>query len=193
MAVNKSIGNEPIYQLKVTLKGSSPRIWRRIRVAGNISLDTLHLVLQAVMGWENDHLYRFHIGDVEYSEPDADGDLFFAPKLRNAQKFRLSKVVPAEKARFLYEYDFGDCWEHEILVEKIMAAEPGVRYPVCAAGERACPPEDCGGVWSYAKLLEIIGEPTHEEYEERMEWLGGHFDPEAFDLQRINEKLKRIR
>ena len=92
--------------------------------------------------------------------------------------------------KFHYEYDMGDGWEHEILVEKTLPTEPSQHYPVCVTGRRACPPEDCRGLWGYADLLEIIKDPKHEEYEERVEWLGGELDPEAFDVDQVNEVLR---
>ena len=177
--------DQHIYQLKVTLKESKPPIWRRFQVPGDVTLHRLHLILQDVMGWMNSHLYRFEIGGVEYGEPDPDY-AGFGIDMRNANRTKLNQVVPNEKMRFIYEYDFGDSWEHRILVEKILPAEPGAKYPVCLAGKRACPPEDCGGIWGYEDLLEIISDPLHEEYDEMMEWLGGSFDPEEFEIDLVN-------
>ncbi len=177
--------NESIYQLKVTLKGIKPPIWRRVQVAGGISLHKLHQILQVVMGWDDDHLHHFTVGGVDFGEPHPDYGL----EMRSDRRAKLSQVVSGEKAKFIYEYDFGDSWEHMILVEKILPAEAGVRYPVCIAGKRACPPEDCGGIWSYAHLLDVIQNPNDPEYEDKIEWLGEPFDPEAFDLDRINRLL----
>lgn len=109
----------------------------------------------------------------------------------DSRRTKLSKVVTREKSGFAYEYDFGDSWEHQILVEKILPPEPGGQYPVCLAGKRACPPEDCGGIWGYDELLETIRDPLHEEYESMMEWLGGSFDPEEFDDDLVNRLLRR--
>lgn len=193
MRTLKQPAHESIYQLKVTLKGSRPTIWRRIQVPENISLYQLHLVLQAVMGWDNYHLYRFRIGGLDFGEPEPEKDLLFRQQMKNAKRTTLNKAVTVEKAKFIYEYDFGDSWEHEILVEKIIAAEPGVHYPVCIKGERACPPEDCGGMWGYVDLLNIINDPSHEQHKERLEWLGRKFDPEAFNIDAINKLLSLIR
>jgi len=184
-------GNEMVYQLKVTLKESKLPIWRRFQVAGNVTLHRLHLILQDVMGWTNSHLYRFDIGGIEYSIPDPVEDDFNELHFVDSRRTKLSKVVSREKATFTYEYDFGDSWEHQIVVEKILPAEPGGQYPVCLAGIRACPPEDCGGVWGYEELLEVISDPLHEEYESMMEWLGGSFDPEEFDINQVNRVLRR--
>ena len=182
--------NETIYQLKITLKESKPPIWRRIQVPANITLHKLHAILQCVMGWYDYHLYGFRIAGIEYGIPDPDGD-FDEFDLKDSRRARLNKVISGEKAVFTYDYDFGDGWEHQILVEKILPAESGVQYPVCLAGKRACPPEDCGGIGGYEDLLKIIRNPAHEEYEEMMEWLGGPFDPEEFDIEDINPYLAR--
>ena len=159
---------------------------------GHISLHRLHLILQAVMGWTNSHLYRFEIGGTQFGEPDPEND-FYGLKMKNSQRTKLDKAVPDESVRFIYEYDFGDSWEHEVLVERILPAVPGVSHPVCLAGKRACPPEDCGGIGGYAYLLEVIEDPAYEEHNEMMEWLGGEFDPEAFDMQYVNDVLKGMR
>lgn len=189
MAALRTAGS-PVYQLTVTLAESDPPIWRRFQVAGDISLAKLHQVLQIVMGWQNSHLHQFMVGGTPYGEPDpALQEL----ELENERKARLDQVAPSVGSRFIYEYDFGDSWQHEILVEQIAPAEPGVRYPVCLAGERACPPEDCGGIWGYSDLLEAVRDPDHPEHDEMIEWLEGDFDPEAFDRDAVNQALKQIR
>jgi len=184
--------NQEIYQFKVNLKESKPPIWRRFQVSGNVTLHRLHLILQDVMGWTNSHLYRFDIGGIQYSIPDPVEDDFNELHFVDSRRTKLSKVAPREKARFTYEYDFGDSWEHQILVEKILPPEPGAQYPICLAGKRACPPEDCGGIWGYDDLLEIIRDPTHEEYDRMTEWLGGPFDPEEFNIDQVNRSLRRF-
>lgn len=181
--------NEKAYQIKVTLKESKPLIWRRVQVPGSITFHRLHMILQYVMGWTNSHLYRFEIAGTEYSLPDPDGELQFLDSRRK----RLNRVVSKEKTGFLYEYDFGDGWNHEIMVEKIFSAESAGRYPVCLAGKRACPPEDCSGLRGYADILKIIHNPSHHQYEEMMEWLGDDFDPEEFDIDGVNRSLARFR
>ncbi len=178
-----------VHQLRVTLVGIAPPIWRQFQVESDTTLYRLHQILQIVMGWENYHLYQFTAGGTEYGEPDPD----FGMPVRSSRTVRLSQIAPSRRNKFLYVYDFGDNWEHEILVERIGSPEVGGRYPVCLAGERACPPEDCGGVWGYTDLLEIIRSPDDERYEEMMEWLGGSFDPERFDLEAVNRDLRRIR
>ncbi len=180
--------NEPIYQIKVAIADSKPWIWRRFQVSGNTTLYKLHLILQTVMGWEDYHLYEFILGGAHYSDPDLE----FGLEMGNAKRVKLNQVA-GEKTRFTYVYDFGDNWKHELLVEKILLAEPGVRYPICLTGKNACPPEDCGGIWGYDDVLEAVQNPNDEEYDEIREWLGGDFDPERFDLDEINRELKAIR
>lgn len=177
-----------VYQLKVSLRGIKPPIWRRVQVPGDITLAKLHRVLQVVMGWTNSHLHKFSIGGVDYAEPDPDGFLNF----QSDRRARLNKVARAMQ-KFEYEYDFGDSWEHDIVVEKTFQPEPGASYPVCLAGERACPPEDCGGLWGYQDFLEAIMNPAHTEHEAMLTWVGGSFDPETFDLDAVNASLRRLR
>lgn len=177
-----------IYQIKVTLKWSKPPIWRRLQVRGDTKLGKLHQILQITMGWWDEHLHAFEAGGVAYGEPDPD----FPSDLRSERNVRLDKIAH-EGDTFRYEYDFGDSWVHEITVEKLLDPEPSVRYPRCLAGKRACPPEDCGGVPGYERVLEIVGNPKDEEHEEIVEWLGEEFDPEVFDLEAVNEELGVLR
>ncbi|MFQ5915131.1 MAG: plasmid pRiA4b ORF-3 family protein [Nitrospinota bacterium] len=189
MATPKTTTSETIYQMKVTLIGSGPPIWRRFQVASHISLRTLHRILQEVMGWSDYHLHQFAIGEEDFGEPSPD----YLHEMKDDKTAKLNQVIPREKTKFMYEYDFGDGWEHEIFVEKILPAETGVHYPVCLAGERACPPEDCGGIPGYEDFLKAIRNPKHEEHSAMLDWIGGRFDPEAFDLGEINRELKRLR
>ena len=178
-----------VYQIKVTLEGSNPPIWRRFQVSGNTSLFKLHLILQEVMGWEDCHLYQFMVGDTYFGPSDVADDL----EMASDRKAKLSQVVSGEKAEFAYEYDFGDGWRHQLLIEQILPKEPGVRYPLCLAGEWACPPEDCGGLWGYADLLEAIQDSKHPEHEDMLGWVGKDFDPNVFDVDEVNRRLKRIK
>jgi hypothetical protein len=190
MAALRRAGDGPIYQLKVTLADSEPPIWRRVQLPGDVSLARLHAILQLVMGWQNSHLHQFIAGDSRYGEPDpALAEL----ELRNERTAKLNQVAPHANGRFTYEYDFGDSWEHEIVVEEIVPPKPGARYPVCTGGERACPPEDCGGIWGFADLLEAVRDPEHPEHEEMLDWLEGDFDPDAFDLEEANRRLRSLR
>jgi hypothetical protein len=178
-----------VYQIKVTLKGSKPPIWRRIQVTRETTLAKLHRILQRVMGWEGYHLYQFMVGGMEYSDPKVLEEM----EGHDARRVTLGTLVPGEKSKFFYEYDFGDRWEHELLVEKILPRDEGKRYPVCLTGKRACPPEDCGGIWGYARFLEAMHDPQHPEHEEMLAWIGGEFDPEAFDLDEVNRELQRLK
>lgn len=181
-----------VYQMKVTLKQSRPPIWRRIQIADNTTLAKLHRVLQIVMGWYDCHLHQFVIGGAYFGVPDREfAD--FGPPMMSEGNVRLHQVVVNPKMRFTYEYDFGDDWGHAILVEKILEPNPTAHYPVCLAGARCCPPEDCGGIWGYGELLQALQDPNHEQHEELVEWVGGEFDPERFDLEAINRRLKRFR
>jgi hypothetical protein len=179
----------PIYQLKITLRGLRPPIWRRVLVPGSFSLLKLHEVIQAAMGWYDCHLHLFVIDGEFYSVPSPD-DL---EEFIDERRFTIQKIAPAEKRKFRYDYDFGDSWEHDILVEKIIPPEAGATYPVCITGKRACPPEDVGGTWGYAEFLEAMADPEHEEHDSYLEWVGDEFDPETFDIEQVNELLKEIK
>jgi hypothetical protein len=174
-----------VYQLKTTLRDVKPPVWRQVQVK-DCSLAKLSEVIQTCMGWDGGHLHAFEIGGEQYTEPDPDGMM----EGEDERKVKLSQVVAGGSRKFLYTYDFGDNWEHVVEVQKTLPAEPGVRYPRCTDGKRACPPEDCGGPWGYADLLEAIRKPGHAEHEEMLEWLGDEFDPEAFDLKAVNEELR---
>jgi hypothetical protein len=191
MAKPPSPKTQSIYQLKVTLRYVKPPIWRRILVPGDVDLGLLHEILQVAMGWLGGHLHAFSAGGVGYSIPDED-DVFGGSDL-DERTVTLSEVAPAEKSRLTYQYDFGDDWNHDIAVEKILPREEGKRYPACTAGKRACPPEDCGGPWGYGEFLEAIRDPKHPDHKMWTEWVGGSFDPEAFDLDETNEGLAAIK
>ncbi|MFY9561427.1 MAG: plasmid pRiA4b ORF-3 family protein [Terriglobales bacterium] len=179
-----------IYQLKVTLRGAHKPIWRQFQVRGDITLGKLHRILQAVMGWTDAHLHQFLIRGKQYGTPEGAVGLH---KTMDEHKHRLRDVVPVQASPFTYEYDFGDGWKHELLVENILAPQEGVRYPVCLMGTRACPPEDVGGITGYENFLEAINNPRHPEHQEYMEWIGDSFDPEAFDADEVNRKLHRLK
>ena len=185
MASRKSALPQTVYQLKITLKDIRPPIWRRVQVLSSTTLQQLHLIVQEVMGWDNYHMHQFSIAGIDYGQPEPEYDF----NVRSEKTVILRQVVKSEKFKFSYTYDFGDSWEHEILVEKELLSSPGTNYPVCITGKRACPPEDCGGSWGYAELLEIITEPSHPEYEERIEWVGESFNPNTFDINEVNQRL----
>jgi hypothetical protein len=178
--------DDPIYQLKITLNEVKPPVWRRVLVP-DCTLVDLHEVIQVVMGWQNYHLYEFEVGGRRYTDPRGMDEL----DMEDASKVRLGKVATKVKAKLRYIYDFGDYWKHEILVEKVLPREAKKAYPACIDGKRSCPPEDVGGPWGYMEFMEAIGDPAHERHDEFMEWRAG-FDPEIFDLNAVNRRLKGI-
>ena len=174
-----------IYQIKISLIGVKPPIWRTVLVPGDLGLGAFHDVIQAVMGWTDSHFHQFIANKVFYGIPDDDFEL----EMENETKYKLSQLLKKEKDSLIYEYDFGDSWEHKILLEKISTDDGNTVLPVCIKGKRACPPEDCGGIWGYEELLETVSNTNHPEHADMLEWLGGEFDPEEFDLEEINEDL----
>jgi hypothetical protein len=180
-----------IYQLKITLRGSKPPIWRRVQVPGSMTLDALHVVIQIAMGWEDEHLHEFDVNGVPYAPPNPYYTDPFSARLDEARA-RLHKIAPEEGAKFTYEYDFGDSWSHAILVEKILDPEPDTRYPRCVAGRLACPPEDCGGIWGYYSLLDTLADPKAPDHAEMVEWIGDPFDPTAFSLDEVNAEFEML-
>jgi hypothetical protein len=188
MAPRKAAASQTVYQLKITLKGVKPPVWRRVQVLNDMSLQQLHYLIQVIMGWTESHLHQFTIAGIEYGQPLPEYEFNVA----NEARVKLSQVVSGEKFKFFYTYDLGDCWEHEILVEKVLPREAEQLYPICLAGKRACPPEDCGGTWGYEEFVEAIQSPDHPDHEEMLEWVGGEFDPNAFDRDEINQQLRSI-
>lgn len=181
-----------IYQVKITLERSKPAIWRRLLIPSGLLLGDFHKIIQTAMGWENAHLHQF-IKDGMFYSLKYPGDDFWEDEINvdyKKKKLRVSDMLKAEKDTVQYEYDFGDGWLHNILLEKILPEDKNVSYPVCTGGKMNCPPEDCGGIWGYYDMLEILKDPGHEEHEGYLEWLGGDFDPEEFDLDKVNEFLK---
>lgn len=183
---------QEIYQIKVTLLGTDPPIWRRLLVPGDLTLEQLHVILQLAMGWLGGHLHEFRIGRQRFGKPDPMERDFGGPLTISERTARLYDVLGRAGVKAVYTYDFGDTWEHKIVIEKRLAPESGRAYPVCLAGERHCPPEDCGGIPGFYNLLEAIRDPEHEEHEELLDWVGGGFDPEAFSVDEVNLRLTRL-
>ena len=188
-------GTAPIYQLKIVLLGTKPPLWRRLQVPGDASLGWLHAVIQVAMGWTNSHLHHFLTSDARYADPRHSEDMGFGDEPdRDEGKATLGQVAPRERAQFGYEYDFGDSWEHEITVEKTLPGEAAAATPaLCLDGARACPPEDCGGIWGYAELLKTLKNPKHPEHKTMKEWLGRPFNVEAFDVAKTNLWLRKLK
>jgi hypothetical protein len=180
-----------IFQIKVMLRGSQPLIWRRIQARSDTTLAKLHRILQCVMGWEDAHLHRFVIHGACYGVPEEDER--GARKTRDERRYTLRDVVPREGSHFAYDYDLGDYWQHILVVERTLAPEEGVVYPVCLAGARACPPEDIGGIGRYDDFLKALTDPADAEHDDFTGWVGGTFDPEAFDIDEVNQKLRRLK
>ena len=176
--------SKPIYQLKVTLEGSSPEIWRRIIVNPDVWLVSFHRILQTTMEWTNSHLHLFHDGAREYVPRE-----FETEDTLDSRGVKLKQILNRDNPVILYEYDFGDGWAHRIELEQVIDKGDKERVPRCIGGERNCPPEDCGGLPGYDEVQKIISNPGHEEYEETLQWLGGSFDPEHFSLNEVNELL----
>ena len=174
-----------VYELKVALRGTEPPIWRRFRLRDDVTLLKLHEMLQVIMGWTDSHLHQFIFHGTYYGRPDPD---LPGPR-RDERKVRLGDVLKKPRDRLTYEYDFGDSWDHELILEQVLPHEPRARYPVILAGKGACPPEDCGGIPGYYRLLEALAHPTDPERQELLEWVGGKFDPECFDVGALNRAL----
>ena len=189
MATKKVLSSQDIYQIKVTLLETRPPIWRRLLVPANLTLEQLHNVLQLAMGWQDCHMHDFRIGQARFGTPEPDDLIMGLPGVGNERTVRLFRVLDKVGAKAVYSYDFGDDWAHAIVVEKILPPEAGRAYPVCVAGKRSCPPEDCGGAGGYYGLLQAIGDPQHDQHEELRDWLGGDFDPEAFSIDEVNRRL----
>jgi hypothetical protein len=190
---SKTMPAEPVYQFKITLLESHPPIWRRIQVH-DCTLDKLHEHIQTAMGWTNSHLHHFIIDEELYGDPDLVGDNFTELNYKDSTlATKISDILPksGKKFRFQYEYDFGDSWNHEVLFEKGVQTDPKAKYPLCLEGERACPPEDCGGVWGYGDFVEAIRNPDHERHDELLEWVGGSFNPEKFDPAKATKAMKK--
>lgn len=179
---------DTVYTFKLELDGSHPSIGRTLEVPGEASLGYLHQVIQAVMGWKDSHLHQFFINKKKYSAPSFEMEE--GPPVLNEFKYSLNSLNLLKGDKIHYEYDFGDSWEHTLTVEGI--SQKPLTHAVCLDGERACPPEDCGGIPGYCDLLETLSDPEDKEYQTMRKWVGNKFNPEKFDLDSINRKLKKL-
>ncbi len=177
-----------LYEIRVQLRDIEPPIWRVLRVRPQTSLSRLHKILQKAMGWTNSHLHLFEIDGKPYGEGDFEWDF----DVQDYRGMRLEKIFTEGRSSILYEYDLGDSWRHDITLLGVVEREAEEKI-ACMAGARACPPEDCGGVTGYCYLLEALAGPDHEDHDMLLEWVGGRFDPEAFDVEAIDRALKRLR
>jgi hypothetical protein len=177
-----------LYEVRVQLRDIKPPVWRLLRVRPQTRLPRFHKILQTAMGWTNSHLHLFEIDGKPYGEGDFEWDF----DVRDYTGVKLEDVFTGGRKAFLYEYDMGDSWRHDITLLGTVAGEQGEKI-ACTGGARACPPEDCGGVGGYYHLLEALTDPEHEDHDMLLEWVGGRYDPEAFDVKAFDRTLKRLR
>lgn len=178
------------YQLKVSLIGIEPEIWRRIAAPSNIKLSRLHDTLQAAMGWKSRHLHRFKVGSTIYMRTDFEMDIEYEDEAQAT----LADIVPSPPGVLLYEYDLGDSWNHLVVVENYwMGDDREAALPLCVGGAGACPPEDVGGLPGYQDFLRVVLDSADEEHESMLAWAGGTFDPQEFDMGEANKRLERLR
>lgn len=180
------------YQLKVELMDSTPPIWRELIISNAFTLNDLHQTIQTVMGWTNSHLHQFLTKKARYGMVDHDSGMEWDDDLLDENKFKIKDLLKKEGDCILYEYDFGDSWEHKITLKKIIPHETDQPLPFCLKGKRSCPPEDIGGVWGYSDFLEKWGDENHPEHEEILEWVEDDFNPESFKKTEINKILRQL-
>jgi hypothetical protein len=190
MATKKIASSQNIYQIKVTLLGTKPPIWRRLLVPASMTLAKLHDVLQTAMGWAGGHMHEFRTADRHFGMPDPE-DRSMGMQVENERSIRLSSVLRRAGAKLIYTYDFGDNWEHAVVLEKLLPAQLSLdlEYPICIDGKLACPPDDCGGIPGYYELIEALADPEHDRHEEISEWISDGFDPQAFSVENVNRML----
>jgi len=175
---------EPIARIRIELQDLEPKIWRRVDVPLSSTLMALHDIIQLTMGWRDEHLFEFRIGEKVYGEPMPDDEID-ERKIYRAKSLRLLTLTERGIERFLYLYDFGDNWRHDITIEAVRDGEAGTDYPIFVGGARRAPPEDVGGTSGFMEFLEAVLDPTHEEHRRMLEWYGKPFDPEDIDERRI--------
>jgi hypothetical protein len=188
MATKRINPAQDIYGIKVTLLGTKPPIWRRLLVPASMTLAKLNDVLQAAMGWHDCHMHEFRAGERHFGRPDPE-DISMGMQVENERNIRLGSVLRRAGAKLIYTYDFGDNWEHAIVLEKLLPLLPDMTSPICIDGSLACPPDDCGGIPGFYELLDALADPNHEQHQEMRDWVGGDFDPQAFSVEEVNRKL----
>ena len=186
------------FQLRMELQGVDPAVWRRVLVPGGVRLSTLSAVLVATMGWTDSHLHAFQIGDRRYARLNDDDVDFDTEDEVDETDVTVAEVLgpldgPPGQSAFLYQYDFGDDWEHEVVIERSFTTAVGLKFAVCLDGANACPPEDVGGAYHYREFMAAVGDPTHPDHQPLLDWIGGSFDPTAFDLATTNAVLQRLK
>lgn len=178
---------QTVLQLRLALLYVEPEVWRRLLVPGGVRLHRLHEMFQAGMGWTDSHLHNFRIGDELYGMQFDD----YADEELDETTVTVTGTV-GKIDRFFYDYDFGDGWEHEIVVEETTSFPFGLKYAVCLEGARACPPENVGGPPGYEEFRKVISDPSHRDFERITAWSGGSFDPAVFSLAECNIALQRL-
>jgi hypothetical protein len=191
-----------VYYLRVTLEDSKPAIWRDILVPSDLTLEALHYVIQTVMGWENCHGHQFiaekvlYTNETDHINTDDDYGLLDIEELekqdRNEKKYTVAQLLTKEDAIIIYEYDLGDSWTHQIELKKILPIDANAHQPRCIKGEKACPPEDCGGIWGYTDMLESLQNPENPEDTQILTWFGENFNPAHFDIEAVNRTLRHL-
>lgn len=180
---------DTILQLKISLRGTKPAIWRRVLVEKNTTFEALHDVIQIIMGWTNSHLHEFTVNGVRIGQPLDEFDADFGEGLIDEATVTLESALAPINQKFDYTYDFGDSWDHVIMVEKWLSGDTATTYPVCTGGKMNCPPEDCGGIPGFYEMLRILSDKQHPERAEMLEWLGDNYDAQAFDQSEVNQQL----
>jgi len=192
---------EAVYQMLFTIKGITPPVWRRVLIPRAITFHKLHRIIQAVYNWQDYHLYRFEFNDLVVCIPDPDytPEELYGGKVKeiNAKRVKIDKLL-GKRHKCVYVYDFGDNWEHEVVLEKVLPLKTAFLHPICVDGARYRPPEDVGGIEGYRDFLEIIKDAKHPEYDEYLTWAekdtgGRKFDPEYFYIPEVNRALEKIR
>jgi hypothetical protein len=185
-----------IHQLRITLNESKPLIWRRIQVDSSATFLELHIAIQLAMGWTNSHLFSFMTEGINIEIPTEEGEYFdtILPeggRKLNALQEKIENYFKEAGDEITYLYDFGDSWEHHVILEKIIPAQKEIKYPVCIEGNMNCPHEDSGGINGFYEKLEILNDPEHHEHKEIATWLGENYDPEFFDIDYANRQLTK--
>lgn len=178
-----------IFQIQIVLRGSKPKIWRRVLIPSDMSLADFHEVIQTSMGWENSHLHYFEKNNTFYTLKIEGDDFLDENNKIDYRDLTVADLLTKKHDRITYEYDYGDRWEHDIFLEDITAVNPQIKYPVCIEGKMSCPPEDCGGINGYHDILFILKNPQHKYYENYKDWLDERFDPEYFNIDEVNRRL----
>lgn len=180
--------SDRIARIRIQLDDVAPAIWRRVEVPLTSSLKALHDVIQAVMLFEDYHLFQFEIGDRRYGYPDPE----WGDDMRDARNIRLGPILARGETRFTYTYDFGDDWRHTVVVEEVVAADPMIDYPRFIDGARRAPPEDVGGLPGFEEFLRVMAAPDDPESDNIMTWYGRLFEPDDMGLSTINERLTKL-